>query len=46
MHVINSLFMLQFLTTYVLDSDSTVYSTSEGITVMEEISSCWEDSKS
>lgn len=26
--------MLQFLTTYVLDSDSTVYSTSEGITVM------------
>lgn len=34
MHVINSLFMLEFVTTYVLDSDITVYSTSEGVTVM------------
>lgn len=34
MHVINSLFVLQFVTTYVLDSDITVYPTSEGLTLM------------
>jgi len=34
MHVINSLFVIQFITTYVLDSDITVYPTSEGITLM------------
>jgi len=34
MHVINSLFVLQFVTTSVLDSDITVYPTSEGRTLM------------
>lgn len=34
MRVINSLFVLQFVTTYVLDSGITVYPTSEGMTLM------------
>lgn len=34
MCVINPLFVLQFVTTYVLDSDITVYPTSEGMTLM------------
>lgn len=34
MHVINSLFVLQFVTTHVQDSDITVYPQSGGITLM------------
>lgn len=34
MRVINPLFVLQFVTTYVLDSDITVYPTSDDMTLM------------